>query len=122
VGGEIDARSTLSDNTKKSRCFLTHPPKNALKMAIIARSHARQTTLEAPTGRYEADTIKKSRFYNKFDEQKDSRLLTSIAEDTRTNRFIAARWLKEREEHSREAYRSSRKKPKKLGRNTKLLK
>jgi hypothetical protein len=113
----------LKRTTPKNRVlFQTYHPKNASKMVIITRSRARQTTPETPTSRYKADTIKKSRFYNKFDELKDSRSLTSIAEDSGTTRFTAARWLKEREEYGRAAYRSSRKKSKKLGRNTKLSK
>jgi hypothetical protein len=82
----------LKRATPKNRVlFQTHQPKNASKMVIITRSRARQTIPEASTGRYEADTIKKSRFYNKFDELKDSRTLTSIAEDSGTTRFIAVR-------------------------------
>ena len=91
-------------------------------MAIITRSRARQTTPDAPTSRYEADTIKKSRFFDNWDKERDSKSLTAIAEDSCTTRYTGARWLKEREEYGREVFRSSRKKSKKLGRNTKLSK
>jgi hypothetical protein len=82
----------LKRATPKNRVlFQTYQPKNVLKMVIITRSRARQITLEASTNRYKANTIKKSRFYNKFDKLKDSRTLTSIAEDSGITRFIAAR-------------------------------
>jgi hypothetical protein len=60
-------------------------------MVTITRSRARQITPEVFTSKYKADTIKKSRFYNKFDELKDSRTLTSIAKDSGITRFIAVR-------------------------------
>jgi hypothetical protein len=91
-------------------------------MGIITRSRARRTTPEAAFGRYEADTVKKSRFFNAYDRDVGTKSLTLIAEDAGTTQPTATRWLKEREEHGRDAYRSSRKKSKKLGRKPSLSK
>jgi hypothetical protein len=91
-------------------------------MAIITRVRGRQTTPDASLDRYEAHTIKKTQFFNAYDEHYNSKPLTVIAEDAGTTRTTATRWLEERREHGRVAYRSNRKKSKKLGRKPKLLK
>jgi hypothetical protein len=56
------------------------------------------------------DTIKKSRFFDNYDKEKDSKPLTAIAEELGTARFTGARWLKEREQYGRKSFCSSHEK------------
>lgn len=72
---------------------------------------------------HEANTIKKTRFYNLFDEHHPIGVsIPKIAGLAKTSKSTAERWLRERDTLGRDAYRRQRRNSSKLGRTSKITK
>ncbi|KAE9366382.1 hypothetical protein N431DRAFT_438767, partial [Stipitochalara longipes BDJ] len=91
-------------------------------MAPTTRRTSRITPPPASTERLEADTVKKTRFYCAYDKEISFKSLRQIAREEETTESTARRWLKQRENIGFLAYRTTRKKSKKLGRRSKITK
>jgi hypothetical protein len=91
-------------------------------MAPTTRHRSRITPPPGPSEGIEADTIKKTRFFQAYDKEYTSKSLRAIARDESTTERTARRWLKQRENIGSLAYRYTRKLSKKLGRPSKVTK
>ena len=88
----------------------------------MAPSTRRTQRSTPPPSSFEADTVKKTRFYDAWDCIHNEKSTRQIARDFQTSERIARRWLKEREHIGSLAYRSLRKRSTKLGRPSKVTK
>jgi DDE superfamily endonuclease len=91
-------------------------------MAPTTRRTQRITPPPGPTREREADTVKKTWFYSVYDKDHSFKSLRQIAHDEKTPESTARRWLKQRDNIGSLAYRSSRKRSTKLGRQSKVTK
>jgi hypothetical protein len=89
-------------------------------MAPSTRSTRRETTPDQRSRGPEADTIKKTRFYNAYDSRYKDETLTAIAADCGTTQPTASRWLHQRSILGSPAYRHTRKISKRLRRRSKV--
>jgi transposase len=79
------------------------------------------TTPTGATKRKEADTVKKSRFFEAYDSQtRGGESLQSLATKYGITKRTVSNWLKQRQIQGSPAYRRSRKLSKRLGRQPKL--
>jgi DNA invertase Pin-like site-specific DNA recombinase len=63
-------------------------------MAPTTRRTSRITPPPASTKRLEADTVKKTRFYQAYDKEISFKSLRAIARDEKTTESTVRRWLK----------------------------
>ena len=91
-------------------------------MAPTTRRTSRITPPPGPSEGIEADTIKKTRFFQAYDKEHTSKSLRAIARDESTTERTARRWIKQRETIGSLAYRHTRKMSKKLGKPSKVTK
>jgi hypothetical protein len=91
-------------------------------MAPTTRSVCRDTPpIYNPRGT-DADTIKKTRFFDAYDSRDPNESLRSIAAQNKTTSPTARRWLKQREIEGTRAYRSTRKRSEILGKRSRISK
>lgn len=91
-------------------------------MPASTRSTARPSTPDNTEIIREADTIKKSRFYQAWDEREEGESQTAIAARIGTSQTTVSRWLKERTQIGSPAYRKTRRRLEQLGRRSKVTK
>ena len=91
-------------------------------MAPTTRSTGRETPPPKGTKGCEADTIKKSRFFNAYDERIGYDSLRSISKDFDITHPCALKWLWQRNELGSPTYRRTRKRSLRLGRTPKVSK
>ena len=91
-------------------------------MAPTTRFTSRETPPPKGTKGCEADTVKKSRFFNAYDERISHDSLRSISSDFGITHPCARKWLQQRDELGSPAYRSTRKRSKILGRQSRVSK
>lgn len=89
-------------------------------MAPQTRSAARATPPPYQSKSTEADTVKKTRFFNVFDKRQSTESIRSIAALFSIDHHTACRWLKQRDILGSPAYRRTRKTSLRLGRKPKL--
>ncbi len=91
-------------------------------MAPLTRSAKRKTPPPDETKAGEADTIKRTRFFNAYDDHYTYQSLRSIAADSGTTVSSAHRWLQQRDALGSPAYRRTRKRSSYLGRRSRVSK
>jgi hypothetical protein len=84
-------------------------------MAPTTRRTSRITPPPAFTKCLEANTVKKTRFYQAYNKEISFKSLRIIARNEKTTESIVCRWLKQRENMGSLAYRTTRKTSTKLG-------
>ena len=88
----------------------------------MAPTTRRMQRVTPPPTSFEADTIKRTRFYDAWDHDYNEKSTRQIARDVQTSEGTARRWLKQRERMGSLAYRSLRKRSTQLGRPSKVTK
>ena len=92
-------------------------------MAPTTRRIERLTPPPGPSRHIQADTIKKTRFYNAYDRDKVDKSVAAICREVGTSERTAGRWLRQRESMGSLAYRRTRNQGStKLGRPSKVTK
>jgi transposase len=91
-------------------------------MAPSTRQNAQITPPPGPSEGREADTIKKTRFYNIWDREHLKKSTRQICIETGTAEPTGRRWLNKHKDMGSLAYRKSRRRSSKLGRPSKVTK
>jgi hypothetical protein len=89
-------------------------------MAPQTRSHRLETPPQERSKDIEADTIKKSRFFNAWDTRETGVTVRSICKKTKTTTPTGRRWLKQRAQLGSPALRRTRKLSDRLGRKSRI--
>jgi transposase len=90
------------------------------KMPPITRSQRPQTPPERRSRGIQADTIKKTRFFEAFDKRDNAESLRSVSKAVDIPESTARRWLHERNQLGSKAYRRTRNLSDRLGRKSRV--
>jgi len=91
-----------------------------LNMAPSTRRTSRESTPPNRIQARESDTVKKTCFFQAYDERDASQSVRSISRDFHITHPTGLKWLRERELFGSPAYRRTRKRSLKLGRPSKI--
>ena len=95
---------------------------NHLIMAPQTRLQALKSSQIRAIRAREYDTPRKSRFFEAFDSQSNSKPFTSICDELDIHRNTGYRWLRERDQIGSPAYRKTRRRSGNLGRKSGISK